>query len=786
MSDADAPTDARTAAANIPAATLVQALILSLSLAAAAYLAVRLFRPPAALPADAAPQLFSAARAQKHLFTLARAPHPVGSAEHGAVRDYIFAELRGLGLEPEIQTTTAVGQSQAVPQRVGRVQNIAGRLRGTANTKAVALVAHYDSVPTGPGANDDGAAVAALLETARALKAGAPLKNDVILLFTDAEEAGLLGAQAFTAEHPWARDIGVLFNFEARGGGGASIMFETSADNGWLIDEYAGAATHPIASSLFYEIYKLLPNDTDLTVFRRAGLAGLNFAYLENFDRYHTAADNAGNVSPDTLQHHGDNSLSMARRFGALDIGQTRAPNAVYFNPLGATLVHYPGWLVLPLSLLLLAVFVFVAVVGFRRRVLKPGRLALGFLAVLLGVVATAVTATAALKLADLLQRGEEFAPWGEPYNAKLYAAGFACLTCAVVWALGNWFLRRAGVYNLALGGLLLWLLLALAVALLMPGASYLFLWPLLFALVGLALLLTRPGLNPAGRLLVLTLCALPVVLLFPPLLYMLFVALTYKAAALILPLLALALGLLWPQFAYLSGRRRWLLPAVALGAGAAFIAAGVLTAGYDGNHPKVNSVFYGLNADTGRAVWASPDAQPDEWTGQFFAAAGPRAPLPEFAFNAPISFHQAEAPNAPLPPPAVSVLDDRTSDGVRTLRLRLASPRGAQNFTLLPESQDFVLVGATLDGKAIPLAGPAGAQSARDPWRIQYFGFPPEGAELTLSFRSSQPLRVRATDRSYGLPQLPGTAVRPRPADAMPAPHPFSDVTVVTKTYSF
>jgi len=84
----------------------------------------------------------------------------------------------------------------------------------------VLLVAHYDSVPTGPGANDDGVGVATLLETARALTASAPLQNDVIFLFTDSEETGLLGAQAFVTEHLWAKEVEVVLNFEGRGNGG--------------------------------------------------------------------------------------------------------------------------------------------------------------------------------------------------------------------------------------------------------------------------------------------------------------------------------------------------------------------------------------------------------------------------------------------------------------------------------------------------------------------------------------------------------------------------------------
>jgi len=109
----------------------------------------------------------------------------------------------------------------------------------------VALVCHHDSVPTGPGASDDGAGVAALLEAARALKAGPALQNDVILLFTDGEEAGLDGARAFAAGCPWLKDIGLVLNFEARGVSGPVFMFETSVGNGPIIREFARAAPRP-------------------------------------------------------------------------------------------------------------------------------------------------------------------------------------------------------------------------------------------------------------------------------------------------------------------------------------------------------------------------------------------------------------------------------------------------------------------------------------------------------------------------------------------------------------
>ncbi len=136
--------------------------------------------PPAAGP-DAPSEDFSAARAMEKLKVIAKEPHPVGTPAHDEVRDYLMAELKALGLSPEIQETVALdrrGESRTL-------ENIMVRLPGTDHSKALMLAAHYDSVPAAPGAADDGAAIAAMLETLRALQVSGPLKNDLIVLMTD-------------------------------------------------------------------------------------------------------------------------------------------------------------------------------------------------------------------------------------------------------------------------------------------------------------------------------------------------------------------------------------------------------------------------------------------------------------------------------------------------------------------------------------------------------------------------------------------------------------------------
>jgi hypothetical protein len=116
---------------------------------------------------------------------------------HERVREVIVRQQEELGLTPEIQETAVVDPQAILDARMAvatSVRNVIARLPGTGGRKAVLLVAHYDSVATAPGGSDDSSGVAALLETARALRAGAPLVNDVILLFVDGEETGLLGS----------------------------------------------------------------------------------------------------------------------------------------------------------------------------------------------------------------------------------------------------------------------------------------------------------------------------------------------------------------------------------------------------------------------------------------------------------------------------------------------------------------------------------------------------------------------------------------------------------------
>ena len=740
-------------------------------------LSIYSMRPPDAVSAESSPEVFSAERAMKHVEAIARNPRPIGSAEHERVRDYILAELTAQGFETSVSASTAVAATYK-PIRIATVQNIIGRRRGTSGGKAVMLVGHYDSVPTGPGASDDGAAVAAFLETARALNAGASLKNDVIILLTDGEEIGLLGASAFVNEQRNGIDIGAAFNFEARGSSGQSVMFETSDQNGWLISQFAEASPAPVGNSLMYEIYKRLPNDTDFSTLKRAGIAGLNFAFINDLPHYHAATDNIKNLDANSLQHHGANALALARHFGNLDFEQSQG-NAVYFNPLGSMFVNYPGWLVIPLTLFVLLAFASVVIIGFRKKFLTRRGVAFGFLMLPAAGVVSYLAVTLALWLVKALNSGEELVPWGEPYNSSYYVLALVTVSCAVVFAVYILLHKWARVYEIAIGALIWWAILALLSSVLLPGGSYLFVWPLLFASIGLGFSFWLEGQHSSQEIIVHALCVIPGLLLLVPMIYTLFTALTFNAASMILLLLVVLLGLVLPSLEPAVSWMKWRLPAVALLFSGALIIAGLLNSGFDASHPKMSSVFYGLNTDNGRAVWASVDAQPDEWTAQFFPEGGRRRSLPDLIPTSNFNYLQSDAPAAPLTAPELALLEEKTQDDMRLLRLRVTSPRGAEVVSLYPDANAKV-AGLSINGKTID------PNATQGQWGLQYYGLPQQGAEVVFQIKPSQPFRIRVTDRSYGLPQIPGVALKPRPDYMVISPTSPGEMTLVSKSFSF
>jgi hypothetical protein len=635
-----------------------------------------------------------------------------------------------------------------------------------------------------------------MLETLRALKVGPPLKNDLIFLFTDAEEVGLLGAKAFIDEHAWAGDIGVVLNFEARGNSGPSIMFETSARNGWLVKQFVAAAPRPaFGNSFSYEIYRLLPNDTDFTVFRRAGLAGLNFAFIDGLTHYHTMLDDVAHLDERSLQHQGAYALALTRHLGALSLTETRAEDMVYFDLAGAFFVLYSKAWIIPLTFCVTLLFIGVLIWGVRKKLLTIASVGWGFLALLLNMIFAGMLVWLAWWVVRWAAADRALTPQGGTYHSRLYLLGFIFLALFSFTMLNRFFRKKSGgVRGLMMGGLLWWLIFTILTSLFLPGCSYLFTWPLLFGLIGVGADLALSGPEESARargiyVVIASLCALPGILLLAPAIYQINIALALGLSGALMILVVLLLVMLIPHLDLTTALSKRVLALFLLGAGLGLIvAASVINARPGADRPRQDNLFYALNADTQTALWASANQKSDEWISQFLPENAVRQGLPEFFSSAAGQYLTGPAPMAAIAPPLVELTDTRTEGDARTLRLRVSSPRQAPFISVTIESRTEVLDALMNSEKIVGEGVSSAAAQGEARWGLRYFNLPPEGFELILRVKSTEPVKLRVVDRSYGLPldKNVGLNDKARPDYVIASPFPFSDTTMVSKSYSF
>lgn len=505
-------------------------LLLALIVLAGALALVRArLEPPPALPVDAPADQFSAGRALARLAALVGddVPHPVGSPAGARVRAQLVREFAALGLDAQEQRDVACSARAA---SCGPVGNVVARLPGRVDGPVVLVSAHHDSVPAGPGAGDDGAGVAAILELARALAIGPAPRNPVVFLLVDGEETGLLGAQAFVDAHPWAKDIGVAVNLDAGGTRGVTSITRTSPGNAGVIDAFA-AVPRPYGASVTGAVYGLTPYDTDFSVYARAELPSVDLGFGEDKAHYHTPLDRLANLDPASVQHLGDTALALVRRLAEADLAAPAAGDRVFLDALGLALISWPAaWTP---ALALLAVLLLALATWRMRHVprdmprgtgpartpgvpdpagprdaapvfLRPHDLAPGYvppqdrapartasrraLTVLAFPLLVAVPALAAIGVAWLLAylTGSEVPGYAEPWPARL-AVWSALLLASGVTAVQ--LRRRLGDRRLTLA--LWWALavLAAALAVLAPAASVGVLPPVLLAAAVLAVL---------------------------------------------------------------------------------------------------------------------------------------------------------------------------------------------------------------------------------------------------------------------------------------------------------
>jgi hypothetical protein len=771
---------------NITTITIV-ALILAGALAGMTSLA-----RPEVISANSPETEFSAERAMQHVSAISGAPHPPGSEEIEKVRAYLIAELQTMGLSPEVQDTSiAVLKGSTV--YATSVKNIIVVIPGTDSTKAVLLDGHYDTREMTPGASDCGSCVATALETARAILAGPPLKNNVIVLLTDNEEyGGGLGAAAFVDRHPLADEVGMVLNFEALGSTGPSRLFQTGPNSGWAVREVGKVTSHPVGQSWFYEIFRLTPIGTDLTWFNKAGIPGLDFGYWAKGTDYHTMRDNPETIDLRSLQHHGSYALALTQHFGNQDLNAASANkgDAVYFSLFYKVFVSYPTAWALPLALLTGLILVIVAVSGIRREQITIHGTLKGLGGFLLSMLVSGGVATGIwFGVAQLHSEYQAMLTYrGLLYNAQFYFYAFTALAIAIAASILAWLRRKTSVIDLHFGALVFIWLFAISTSILLPGFSYLTTWPLLFSALALGWVLKSKssGDNTAQTDILLTIGALPSVILFTPFLYVLY---NFALAPMIGTLglfVSMLLGFLIPQLDLFTRTHKWRLTWVMVLICIVFLVIGSLTAGFDTDNPRPNEVAYFLDADSGVATWFSGGPIQDDWTKQFFSTEPERGTVGELfpiAQRSGFPIIKAEAPKIALDAPVVEVLSDQNTGSVRTLQLNLSSPRGAPIIMLDVEPYESVQA-VIFDGKRIE-----SIESEINAWNLTYYAVPQDGFEITLELDPLQAINLQISDQTWELApevldQL-GLVIQPRSKDMMPMPN-FDYGTVVVTTLNF
>ncbi len=689
---------------------------LASALIAAALIAWAGEQTPKPAPVSAPATQFSADRALVDVIGLAATPHPVGSAADRAARDYLMARMTALGLHPQVHRGIGINQPKAADNVLlgGCVEDIVGVLPGRElNAPAVALMAHYDSVPGSPGASDDAAGVASALEVVRAIKARGVPRRDVIVLLTDGEEAGLLGADAFFRNEPMAKRIGFLFNMEARGAAGRAQMFQTGDQNGEAIRLMNRLAPRPVASSLTGFIYQHMPNDTDFTVSKRAGVPGLNYAFIDHQFEYHSPSSTPGTQDRGTLQDMGDQVLAMAQATAFSPDLPARTPDLVYGQTPGGLTLSYPpkmGWVILAAAAALLAwgvmrarqvkafpwldvargaggalfaVIGAVAILHFARRAtgVAFGHIEQRFL---LAQAPLWETALLLLGLGAVLMAAAELARGRRRVALLPLAAGIgSCLfggldqmglglglTAALVGVIA--YGRQVARPAAWAGVLLLGLALASVAQHFAPPAAFVLAWPLGLACLAAALSALAAHRGAISLILLAVVGAIGTAFA-GSLAHASFLSLDLPEL-LGLPILMVVLTA-WPLAQTEEGAppARLLGPALMI-AGLAVMVAVRLNHPYDARHPQSTNVGYQIDQDRRQAWRYSDSPEPTAWANQVLTAGGAKVGKLKIGLRgrtvdaAPAAYFDVPAPQLTF-----------TKDTNGRLRLHVAPPAGAR-----------------------------------------------------------------------------------------------------------
>jgi hypothetical protein len=720
---------------------------------------------------------FSTKRALETVKEISKKPHYVGSKNHEIVAQYLQKQLKNLGLEPSFQE----GFTMTEKGTLVKSKNIIAKIKGTSNTKALLLLSHYDSAPhsSSLGASDDASGVATILESVRAyLYNKTQHKNDIIILFSDAEELGLNGASLFVTQHQWAKKVGLALNFEARGSSGPSYMLmETNQGNAKMVDAFSsGNVQYPVSNSLMYSIYKMLPNDTDLTVFREQGqIQGFNFAFIDSHFNYHTAQDNFQNLDPKTLAHQGTYLVPLLNYFSNADLTNLNSTeDKVYFS-IPFKYISYPFSWILPMILLGLGMLILFVFIGIGKHILLMKEIMKGFIPLFGSLITAGLVTFIGWKLLLHFYPQYQDILHGFTYNGHDYIYAFVSLTLAICFLFYQSKAKRNPEMNQMVAPLFLWLLINIGIALKLQGAGF-----LIIPVIASTLMLGFYVLTQKSSWFLNCLLAIPTLIIIVPFIQMFPIGLGLKILFGSSILTVLAFGLLLPIFGSFSRKGVWALLFFLVSIG--FFTKAHLTSDYTTTKAKPNSLVYILDGDSNKANWATYDVNLDEWTKGYL---GENPKIGSFLntnklyskYGSEYTF-MADAPLKNIAKPTIEFLRDTIKGNQHIYRIKITSNRSVNRYDIFNNNR--VQINNFIANNVKSIDFKSNISSKTKGKLLTYYVVNNQPLVMDFSIPVNQKLDLNLVESSFDLMSSPLFTMTKRKAWMMPTPFVLNDAVII------
>ncbi|MCF2875240.1 MULTISPECIES: M28 family peptidase [unclassified Tenacibaculum] len=724
---------------------------------------------------------FSTERALKPLKEISKEAHYLGSKEHINVREFIVSEFEQLGLQVEIETQEIFSKNYNVG---AKTSNIIAKIKGTDSTKALMLSTHYDSdTRSAIGTSDAGSGIVTIIEGIRAfLTTGKQPKNDIIILITDGEELGLLGATAYAQTHNIDEEVGMILVFESRGSGGPSYMLiETNGGNKNVIKEFQKAhPKYPVANSLMYTISKMLPNSTDLSAFREGtNINGMSFAFIGDHFDYHTPQDNFERMDRESLEHQGTYLMPLLHHFANADLNNLNSEeDYVYFNFPLFGVIYYPFSWVIPILTLVLLLFIGVIGYGIKMKKISTKKSLKGFIPFLIVLIGSSILTKFGWELLKIIHPQYNDIKQGFTYNGYTYIVAFVALTLAICFFVYNKYFEKNISENLVIAPIFIWLLISIGTAFYLKGGSY-FILAVYSGLLNFIVLFFFK-IKEENKLLLITLLSIPILIIFTPSIKMFPVGLGLDMLVAGIVILVLLFGILTPILSKLKifklDRVFFIIAIIT------FITASFQSS-YTLDRKKPNSINYILNTNTNKAFWGSFDNTLDEFTSQFFAKNIEKNDKFYYKFY-------TETEVKPIVQPSIKINKDTIIDNKRFIDFSIKSHRNANKIELYAKN-NFIIKSLKINGFNLEKQKEKDyvINTKKRKWIGEYnFAYKDSILNIQLSVLPNDKPIINLSEISYDLLKNPNFKIEPRKNYMMTNSYPNDvvDAIVLIKKIEF